>query len=371
MPVRCFRLGLWAAAKFYRVAVIEMSEDMKDYSKLKKLLFKLAGALGVAGDENLAAKIAKEELEKYMPVHIDALGNVVGKLEGEGPHILLDAHIDQIGMIVTAIDDKGFIKFDKCGGSDIRVLAAHEVTVWGQKPLVGAICSTPPHLAKVDDAGKAKAFADLAIDVGLPKSEVEKYVSLGDRISLNARQATLLGNRVSSPAIDDRAGVASILRCLEILKEREHKASLTVLFSVQEETGGSGAKVGGYTAKADEAIAVDVSFACAPGVPKEKCAALGGGTMIGIAPVLDRALTNKLTQLAKEKEIPYRLEVMSGRTGTNADSIQNVGEGVKMALLSIPLRNMHTGVEVVDLEDLESTAQLMAEYIVQRGAANA
>ncbi|HOO26488.1 MAG TPA: M42 family peptidase, partial [Clostridiales bacterium] len=112
-------------------------------------------------------------------------------------------------------------------------------------------------------------------------------------------------------------------------------------------------------------------FACAPSIPAEKCAKLGGGTMIGISPVLDRKISKKLENIAKEKGIDYQLEVMGGRTGTNADSIQNVAEGVKMGLLSIPLRNMHTAVELVDLHDIECTARLMAEYILQRGCRNA
>ena len=344
---------------------------MQKHQQLKSSLFKLAQADGMPGAETTAAEVAKGELEKFMQVEKDVLGNVVGKIGGKGPHILLDAHLDQIGLIVTAIDEKGFIRFDRCGGADVRVLPAHEVLVWGEKTLYGLVCSMPPHLTKAESAGKAKPADELAIDVGMDKKSLSKIVKPGDRISLKGPQGELLGGRVFSPTLDDRAGVASVLRCLEILKDKEHGCRLTVLFSTQEETSGSGAKVASYKAEADEAIAVDVSFACAPGLLKEKCADLGGGTMVGVAPTLDRGMSKDLINLAQRENIPYQVEVMGGRTGTNAHSIQNSGKGLKMALLSLPLRNMHTAVEVADLEDIESTARLMAAYILERGQENA
>ncbi|MEI6580348.1 MAG: M20/M25/M40 family metallo-hydrolase, partial [Eubacteriales bacterium] len=181
----------------------------------------------------------------------------------------------------------------------------------------------------------------------------------------------LLGNKICCPALDDRAGVASILRCLEILKDKKHNCKLSVLFSVQEETGGCGAHVGGFSASADESIAVDVSFAMAPDMQREKCADIGKGPMLGISPTLDYEMGRTLEKIAKAKSIPYQLEIMGGRTGTNADEIQISGRGTKMALLSIPLKNMHTSIEILDLEDVENLARMMAEYILERSEVNA
>ncbi|NLX92665.1 MAG: M42 family metallopeptidase [Clostridiales bacterium] len=340
---------------------------MAKYKHMQELVFKLSKAGGVAGVELAAAEVAKKELSKYMPASVDALGNITGKIEGAGVHILLDAHIDQIGMIVTSIDDDGFVKVDKCGGIDIRILAAHEVTVWGDRPLFGVVTSTPPHLAKKDDTGKARDFDETAIDVGLSKDEATALICPGDRVTLNGPQRRLLGSQICSPALDDRAGVASVLRCLEIIKDEKHNCQISVLFYVQEETGGSGAHTGGYTAAAEESIAVDVSFAYAPGMPREKCGEIGKGTMLGISPILDHTMGSTLEKIAKTKNIPMQPEVMGGRTGTNADSIQLSRGGTKMALLSIPLKNMHTSIEIIDLDDVESTARLMAEYILERG----
>jgi endoglucanase len=344
---------------------------MSENKQMQDIIFKLSKANGVAGGEFAASEVAKEELSKYMPVSVDALGNVTGKIEGSGVHILLDAHIDQIGMIVTSIDDHGFLKVNKCGGMDIRVLAAHEVTVWGKKPLLGIVTSTPPHLANKNDGGKAKDFDEIAIDVGLSKDKATELICPGDRITLNGAQQRLLENRICSPALDDRAGVASILRCLELLKNKKHNCQVSVMFSVQEETGGSGAHTGGYSAAADESIAVDVSFAYAPDVAREKCGEMGKGTMLGFSPILDHGMCLTLEKIAKAKNIPLQYEVMGGRTGTNADEIQLSRSGTKTALLSIPLKNMHTSVEIIDLQDVESTARLMAEYISERGLEHA
>ncbi len=344
---------------------------MTDYSEVSALLERLCAASGVSGAENEAAKVAAELLGKYMPVQIDALGSVTGSIGSGDVHILLDAHLDQIGLVVTAIDDVGFLKVTKCGGADIRVLAAAEVTVHGKEKLFGVITSTPPHLSKPEEANKAKGFDDIAVDIGLSSENAKKLVSPGDRITFNGNFTRLLGNRISSPSVDNRAGVAAVLRCLEILRGRELNCKISVMFSVQEETGGSGAQAGAFAADADEAIAVDVSFASAPGVSSEKYAELGGGTMIGYGPSLDYGMSIKLSEIAENRNIKNQAEVMGGKTGTNCDQIQVAGKGVKTALLSVPLRNMHTAVEVCDLEDIENTARLMAEYIVERSGSNA
>lgn len=342
---------------------------MLENKDLKAVVLALAGANGTSGNENEAALLAKSMLEEYMPAHIDALGSVCGDTGGDGVHILLDAHIDRIGMTVTAIDDSGFIKFARVGGIDARVLAAEQVTVWGDEPLFGVITSTPPHLASGDDDKKAKKIEDLSIDVGMTTDEVKKIVRPGMRITVNSTPKELLGGRVSCAALDDRAGVAAILRCLELLKDKNHGCRISVLFSSQEETGGSGAAAGGFAAAPDEAIAVDVSFAMAPGLKKEKCGKLGGGAMIGFSPSLDYSMSRTLERIADENGIARQCEVMSGSTGTNADEIQVAGSGVRMGLISIPQRNMHTAAEIVDLNDIEAVARLMAAYIIERGRA--
>ncbi len=291
------------------------------------------------------------------------MGSVVGATGAAGETVLLDAHLDQIGLIVTAIDETGFLKITACGGADALVLAAAEVTVHGKENLPGIIVSTPPHLIKEEERKKARRITELSVDLGLSKEEAEQKVSVGDRITLNAPLKRMLNERVCGASLDDRCGVASILLCLEKLGDAVKDLPLKVVFSANEETGGSGARVAAYNAGASEAIAVDVSFAKAPGVKETVRAKLGKGTMIGFAPTLDHAMSKELQRLAETENIPFQFEVMSGRTGTNADDIATAGHGAKMALLSIPLRNMHTAAEVIDLGDVEATADLMAAYL--------
>ena len=344
---------------------------MKQYD-LKELLFELCKSVGVSGNESEAAKTAMEYLAEYMPCETDALGSVIGKKEGKGINILLDAHIDQIGLVVTSIDDKGFLRVAKCGGADARVMSSSEVTVWGKKKLFGVVASIPPHLSDKNEENKAADFDSVYIDVGMSKAEAEKYITPGDRITFNGSQTELMNNNVVSPCIDDRAGVVAILRCLQILENSNKPVcGLTVMFSPQEETGGSGAVAGAFNSDADEAIAVDVGFARALEIQNDKAGKIGEGAMIGFAPSLDNTMSNELLRLAEKNTIKWQYDVMGGSTGTNCDEISTSAGGIKTALISIPIKNMHTAVEIACIDDIEAVAQLMAAYILERSAGNA
>ena len=338
---------------------------------MEQLLRNLCAAPAPPGLESAAAKAAAQVLSRYCEVTIDRMGNVIGtkppsseggNAEGVGgAHILLDAHLDQIAMAVTGYEDGGFLRVADAGGMDPRVLAAQEVTVHGKRDIFGVIPAVAPHLSKGET--KAPDWPALCVDTGLDRAALEEQVPLGTRVTLRADGATLRGGRFASPALDNRAGVAAVLRCLELL-ENEDTCRVTVLFSAQEETGGSGAKTAGFTCGADCAIVVDVSFAQAPDIPPAKAQGkLGGGAMVGISPLLDHAMSEALFRLAKARNIPCQAEVMGGRTHTNADNLQACAGGIPCALLSIPLRNMHTAAEVADMNDIEATAQLMAAYI--------
>lgn len=335
-----------------------------------ELIKKLTAASGVSGNENEAAQVAKKLLEPYGRVEQDTLGNVICRVKQpaeKGEHILLDAHLDQIGFIVTAIDDKGFVKVAPCGGVDRRLVCAAEVTVHGKQDIYGVVCSTPPHLAKEDDAKKAPKFDDIAVDIGFSRQEAEKIVSLGDRITFNGEFGTLLNNQVASPSLDDRSSCAAILHCLELLKGKNLPCGLTVMFSTREEVGGQGAHTAAYTVNPTKSIAIDVSFGYSPDCPKHKCGKLGKGAMIGIAPTMSAELSNALIETAKQCNIPYQLEVMGGDTGTNADEIVTVRGGIKSAVVSVPLKYMHTPIETADITDIENVGRLLSEYILAKG----
>jgi putative aminopeptidase FrvX len=344
--------------------------------EIKNNLKELCLSVGVAGLENSASQKAAELLKQYTDeVTIDHFGNVIGMIHSKNQNaktLLLDAHIDEIGMIVTSIDDKGFVKVANCGGMDRRLFAAQEVTIHGaKKDIIGVIGSKPPHLEKDDEAKQVPDVENIFIDVGYTKEQAEQYIALGDRVTINSTFQELLNNRVSVKAMDDRSGVTAILEALRLLKGKELDVNLAILFSAREEIGGMGARVASYNISPDYAIAVDVSFAYTSDAEEHKCGKMGKGVMIGVSAFLDKQMSDDLIQLAKEKEIPYQIEVITGRsTGTNADDILITKGGVRTAVLSIPEKYMHTPIEMVEIGDIEAVAKLIAEYAQKVGELN-
>lgn len=333
---------------------------------VRKLLVALTEAVGVSGAEDGAAQVALAELRRFSPdAAMDAFGNVsarFGAWRDDRPILLLDAHIDEIGLIVTHITEDGFLKVGNCGGVDRRLLLAQQVIIHGRERLAGVICSKPPHLEKGDESKKTPEVDAIAIDTGFSREQLIKRVSPGDRVTLHTSTRTLLGDRITGKSMDDRAGVAVILRALELLDATETTFNIAVQFSTQEEVGERGAKIAAYSVSPDYAIAVDVSFAHTPDAPEHKCGKLGEGVMIGVSPTLSREMSDTLHTLAAGQGIPHQTEVMAGETSTNADVIGVTRSGAKTSTLSIPLRYMHTPVEVVSLADLEATARLIAAY---------
>lgn len=337
---------------------------------IKNTFISLAEASSTSGQEYSTAPLACKLLEEYMPAEIDALGSVFGTVEGEGDGILLEAHLDSIGMVVTGIEENGFLRIDKCGGVDLRTLGAHDVTVHGKKDIYGVVTSIPPHLLTSDEKN-APGFDEIMIDTGIMGKGIFDIVSLGDRVTFKTPYREMLNNIISGAYADNKAGVCAVLRCLEILKENNCNKKLCVLFATQEETGGSGAACASFKSDCKKCIAVDVSFAKTADTPKTITAEIGKGTLIGVAPNLNYEMSEELKAIAKEKNIPYSLEIMSDSTGTDADHITVSAEGKKTALLSIPIKNMHTAVETVSVDDIEYTAQLMAQYVLSNGGVKA
>ncbi|MCL2109042.1 MAG: M20/M25/M40 family metallo-hydrolase [Oscillospiraceae bacterium] len=332
---------------------------------LKETLSILCEPVGVAGCEFPASNAARELLLKYAPnAEVDKFGNVVGTImfDENLPVLLLDAHIDEIGMIVNFIDENGFLKVSGAGGIDTRGLPAQMVTVWGKKPVKGVVCALPPHVKK--DEGKALNADEISIDCGFTKESAQELISLGDVVTIDAEFAELQGGKVTSRALDDRAGVAAILYALDLIKTRKVNFNLAILFSAQEELGCRGAVISAFNIAPNLSISVDVSYGNYPGSPENKTWKLGAGVMVGNSPVLDKTLYSKLVNIAKNKNIPCQVEVMGGKTGTTADVISIARTGVKCGLLSIPLRNMHTAAELVQLSDIEATGKLISEFIM-------
>lgn len=330
--------------------------------ELLKTLTELCAQRGVSGDEKNASEKAAQLLREYADVTTDAFGNVygiVGTHEQSKQTLLLEAHIDEIGMIVTYITDDGFLKISACGGTDERVLTAQQVTVCGRQSLTGVVTSIPPHLQKDGESGDS---ASIYVDIGMTKAQAEKVVSLGDRVLVENELEIMREHIVTSKALDDRSGVAAVLWALDKLKGKQTNYNISVLFAAQEETGERGAQTGAYRLSPDLVVAVDVSFAKTHFESEEDCGIMGRGVMIGVAPSLCAELSDTFINTAKQSDIPYQIEVMNGKTGTDADKISVTKSGVKTVTLSIPLKYMHTPTEVLDLRDIDYTASLIAEF---------
>lgn len=317
----------------------------------------------VSGNEKDLINYLKEILSNYGTVETDSMNNVICTF-GNGYHVLLDAHIDEIGFVVTSVTDDGFLKLGDVGGIDNRMLLGSEVTVWGKQKVNGIISTLPPHLQKSSDEKKVPDLNEVSVDIGMNKEDALKVISLGDRVTFKRKFNVLLNNQISSNCLDDRAGVAAVINSLDELKKLPVK--VTVLFSTQEEVGTRGAKIGPHAKNIDECIAVDVSFGYTPGCDKEDCGEIGKGVMIGYSPILDRENSNVLKNVALECNIPFQQEIMNGRTGTNADVISVCENGIKCSLLSIPLKYMHTPVEVVKVDDVNSVSDLITAYVKKK-----
>ena len=323
-----------------------------------KTLSDAAGVGGETGATQAAADLLRPLVDE---VKIDTMGSVLGYRRCENPNaptLMLEAHLDEIGLIVTGIDDKGFLQVAKCGGVDPRSLQAQPVVVFGKQPVRGMICTTPPHLA--GDDKDLPDLSEMAVDVGLSKEEAEKLIAAGDRIGFAPNFAVLANDRVSGKSLDDRAGCVSVLGALALLKDKPLAVNVIACLAVQEELGGYGAKAAAFENTPDYCICTDVSFGLTHDAPAHECGELGKGAMLGISPILDRAFTKRLQALAAAENIPVQMEVVGGRTGTDADGMTTAHGGIRTALLSIPLRYMHTPAETLATADVEAVARLMA-----------
>ena len=337
---------------------------------MKEILKKLCIDKGVSGSETEMLDVIKELVGEFAEVSADGMGDILVTMGDKNAkkHIMLDAHVDRIGLVVTYINENGFIKAEPVGGIDLRTLQSSAVKVLGKENILGVICTMPPHLSKNDDElSKDKIW----IDTGLSADEVKKLVSLGDKIIVCSEFRELLNNQVAVSALDNRAGCAVLVKCAELLKDKNLPCRLSLVFSVQEETSELGAGISAYSLEPDEAVVVDVGFAKQDGVPDEKSGKIGCGAIISISPVLSKKVTDKIKDIAKRLDMECDYEVCGGATGTNADKISSSRGGIMTGCISIPEKNMHTQVEVVSLDDMEKIAELLSIYVQEGGACNA
>lgn len=342
---------------------------------LESLLVELVEIPGVSGREKaVASHIAERLRAQGVEVWFDRLGNLYGTLHstkpGEKPRFLLSAHMDTIGLVVRDVDEHGVIRALPVGGINRRTLPAQEVWIHGKERVYGVVGTTPPHLTTADERKKIPPWEQFFIDTGLDGAEVARLIRPGDWISFATSPARLQGQRFTSPGLDNRAGVAAVLGSgLRLAASREALPADVVLhFTVQEEVGVRGAGAFDPALASDAAIVVDVGFGDMPGVKARDAITFGGGPALTSGPNIHKGVRRYLAAVAEQRGIPIQDEVMAGSSGTDAWELQVAGEGIPTAVVSIPLRYMHSTVEALDLGDLERTSDLLVAACLQADA---
>ena len=297
---------------------------------------------------------------------VSPIGSLHGLKRGRGPDprpsLALVAHMDAIGMMVTEIVD-GFLRFTEVGGIDPRVLPGQMVTVHGTEDLPGMIVLPQAHLLPVGKGDGGVGMEYLLIDTGLLPREVARKVKVGDLVSFAQPPLEVAGGALVGHSLDNRASVAVVTHALKELQNRPHVWDVWAVASAQEEETLGGAKTSAFQLQPKLAVVIDVTFASSPGSPSHRTYPMGKGPTIGWGPNVHPALFKTMKDLAEKLEIPFSLEVMPRHSGTDAYAVQVVAEGIPCALLGIPLRYMHTPVEMVAMKDLERSGRLLAEFI--------
>ncbi|MFH1086671.1 MAG: M42 family peptidase [Chloroflexota bacterium] len=334
--------------------------------KIEEVLRELSESSGVSGYETEARAIAQRLFAAHAhEVRTDALGNLIALRRGEPPagaprrSIMLAAHVDEIGLMVTGVE-QGFLRFTRVGGVDVRTIVGQEVVVHGRRPLPGIVASLPPHVLSEAERQAVIPLDKLFIDVGLPEDRVAELVAVGDLVTMRREMVILAEGYLSGKAFDDRAGVVALALCLEQLAAMRHEWDVYAVATTQEEVGLRGAIVSAYGTAPDAAIAVDVGFGAQQGLSEAETIAMDGGPALCMGPSMHPLLYKRLADTAKAHEVTHQFEVAAGASGTDAWGIAVTRQGVPTALLSIPLRYMHTTVETVCVRDIERTARLMA-----------
>lgn len=334
-----------------------------------KFFKELIEAPSPSGFEQPAQRVIREALADVADdVRTDVMGNVVAHVKGPqgAPRLMLAGHCDEIGFMVKYVDDQGYLFFAPIGGVDAHLVPGQRVTVHTSGgPIAGVVGKRPIHQIEVKDRETVVPFKSQFIDIGCSsKDEAVKLVSIGDPVTFRVGVERLQGTRLTSRAFDDKMGafiVAQVLR--EVRRQNRMTVDLHGVSTVQEEVGLRGGATSAYGVQPDIGIAVEVGFASDyPGADHKDLGevSLGKGPVIARGPNINPVLFDLLIKTAKEENIPCQIMGIPRATGTDANVMQLVHGGVATALISIPLRYMHTPVEVLDWVDLEGAVKLLS-----------
>lgn len=351
--------------------------------KTKELLKEMIGIAGLSGYEapihdmlHKAWQPLTDELHssKIGSLHGLKRGNTPDKGKGQRtdalssrPSVMIATHMDAIGLMVTKVEGE-FLHFTQIGGIDPRVIAGIPVTVHGIEKLPGIVVIPPMHTLPEAKRHGAIGLHDLRVDTGLRAKEVGSKVRVGDLISFATEPTELDGGYLTGHSLDNRASVAVLTEALRILQSRTHHWDVWATATVQEEVGLIGAYTSAYALRPTLAIVIDVTFAQGPGAIPHEAWKLDKGPTLDWGANTHPKLHGEIEKLAKQLEIPYQNAYYERHSGTDAYATQVSAEGIPTMLMCVPLRYMHTPVEMIQYKDIERLARLLAELITTMDA---
>jgi len=337
-------------------------------------LEELVNAPSPSGFEQPAQKVVRDYLSQYADeVRTDVMGNVIASANPKGrPRVMLAGHCDEIGFMVTFITEEGFVYFSPIGGVDPHLVPGQKVHIHGAKGRVlGVVGKKAIHLMEPEERKKVLDFKNQWIDIGAAdRKEAEKRVAIGDCATFATTFERLNGDTVVARGFDDKMGSFVVAEALRLAAQRPIPAAVYAVSTVQEEIGLRGAATSAFSVEPDCAVAVDVTHGTDyPDAEKKR----HGEIKLGKGPVLHRGanmnpeVAKRLEAAAKKARITHQMVGVPGASGTDAWAIQLARGGVATGLVSVPLRYMHTPIEVLNLKDLEAAARLLAAFVTDLG----
>ena len=331
-----------------------------------EFLVDLLNARSPTGAEYEAQEVVDRYVEQEVDLYRrDTMGNRFATVNPNGdPKLLLAGHIDELGLIVTYINTQGFLYFDTLGGHDHSMISGRRVSILTKDGIVKGITGKRAiHLMSPEDRKRVPKTHEIWIDIGVKtREEAEKIVGIGDTAVYDQSFELIRGSIGVARAFDNKAGAYAVLEAARRLTKHKLEARVTAAATTQEEIGTRGAITAAFSENPDFAIAVDVGHATdSPDCDERKYGSFkqGGGPIVCRGPNINPIIYEHIIRAAKKSKIPYQVEADSRPTGTDARAIQVAQSGVATGLLSIPLRYMHTPSEMVDLQDIEHTVELL------------
>lgn len=334
---------------------------------IEPFLLSLLSAPGLSGSEEPVSRIIAEKWRPLVDeISFSRLGSLhalrKSAVEGKSPSLMIAAHMDAVGLVVRKIED-GYLLIRSVGGIDERILPGQAVIVHGRKEIPGVVQMLPDRLMPSNLANEPLRFSRLFVDTGFTQKELEKYVQIGDVISFAQPPILFRDDYIAGHSLDNRASIAALTVCLEELKNYNLQWNVWAVATVQEEGTLRGAATSSYKIRPDIAIALDVTFAKGPGSNNHMTFTMGKGITIGIGSNVHPALSRLFKKIAEEIDMPYAMEPMPRSSGTDSIAMQITADGIPNMVIGIPIRYMHTPVEMASINDIMRAGRLLARFI--------